>query len=385
MESPMKELILRPLGIDVPIFGFSHCRDVVLAVSKAGGMGVYGAGLHDDATIATDIRWLEERLEGRPYGIDVMMPERYVGAERGGLTPQDAESLVPQVHREFLEGVMQRYQVPIFEGWNVQAPENAGGQRYTAQQAAGILDLAFNSRCRLLVSALGTPPAWVIDRAHEQGRMVGALAGRLKHALKHRDAGVDIIIAQSYEAGGHTGDIAGMVLVPQIVDAVAPLPVLAAGGIADGRQMAAALALGAAGVWCGSAWLATVESECSPLMRGKLVRATSEDTLRTRALTGKPARLLRSAWTDEWESENAPPTLPNPLHSIAIGPYWRRIEHAEQSGRYRPEEGAGALITKPVGQVVGMMNEETSVRAVMTRMSEQCASVIASLNEALEE
>lgn len=378
--------LFKKFGMEAPIFGFSHCRDVVVAISKAGGMGVYGAALHDDETIATDIRWIEERLEGKPYGIDLLMPERYVGSESGGLAKAEAQALVPERHKAFLDDMMVRYEVPEFEGWDAEeSSEYAGGQRYSAQQAAGILDIAFASRCRLLVSALGTPPAWLVERAHAQGICVAALAGKTKHAIKHRDAGVDIVIAQSYEAGGHTGEIGGMVLVPQIVDAVAPLPVLAAGGIAEGRQMAAAMALGAAGVWCGSVWLTTAESECTPLIRQKLLRATSDDTVRTRAFTGKAARFLRTAWVDEWEGEGAPPILPNPLQTIATRPYRRRIDRAAESGRLGPDQGAGALISKPVGQVVGMLNEETSVKAVMTRMSEQCVGVVADLYDSFED
>lgn len=376
--------LLKKFGMEVPIFGFSHCRDVVVAIGKAGGLGVYGAALHDDETIATDIRWMEERLEGKPYGIDLLMPERYVGAESGGLSKTEAQAMVPANYKAFLDDMMVRYEVPEFEGWDAEeASEYAGGQRYSAEQAAGILDIAFASRCRLLVSALGTPPAWVVERAHAQGISIAALAGKIKHAVKHRDAGVDLVIAQSYEAGGHTGEIGGMVLIPQIVDAVAPLPVLAAGGIAEGRQMAAAMALGAVGIWCGSVWLTTVESECTPLIRQKLLRATSEDTSRTRAYTGKPARFLRTAWTDEWEGEGAPPILPNPLHTIATRPYRRRVDHAAESGRYGPDQGAGALISKPVGQVVGMLNEETSVKAVMTQMSEQYVNVVADMYDAM--
>lgn len=376
--------LLKKFGMEVPIFGFSHCRDVVVAIGKAGGLGVYGAALHDDETIATDIRWMEERLEGKPYGIDLLMPERYVGAESGGLSKKDAQTMVPADYRAFLDNMMVRYEVPEFEGWDAEeAAEYAGGQRYSAQQAAGILEIAFASRCRLLVSALGTPPAWVVERAHAQGIGIAALAGKIKHAVKHRDAGVDLVIAQSYEAGGHAGEIGGMVLTPQIVDAVAPLPVLAAGGIAEGRQMVAAMALGAVGVWCGSVWLTTVESECMPLIRQKLLRATSEDTARTCAFTGKPARFLRTAWVDEWESEGAPPILPNPLHTIATRPYRRRVDHAAESGRYGPDQGAGALISKPVGQVVGMLNEETSVKSVMTQMSEQYVDVVSDMYDTM--
>ena len=378
--------LFQELGMEVPIFGFSHCRDVVLAISKAGGLGVYGAALHDDETIRMDIRWIEKRLEGKPYGIDLLMPKHYVGAEAGGLSQNEAKVLIPESYTAFLDDMMTRYEVPEFEGWNEQeASEFAGGQRYTAAQAEGILEMAFNSKARLLVSALGTPPAWVVERAHAQSLKVAALAGKPKHAVQHRNAGVDIVIAQSYEAGGHTGDWGGMVLIPQVVDAVAPLPVLAAGGIADGRQMAAAMALGAAGVWCGSVWLTTVESECTPLIREKLLRATSDDTARTRSFTGKPARFLRTAWVDEWESEKAPPILPNPLHTLATRPYRRRIDHTAASGRLNPDQGAGALISKPVGQVVGMLNEETSVKTVMTRMSEQYVDVVAGLYAAFEE
>jgi len=374
--------LIEKLGMKVPIFGFSHCRDVVVAIGKAGGLGVYGAGLHDDETIATDIKWMEEQLGDKPYGIDLLMPEQYVGAESGGLDTQEAHKRIPGIYKTFLDNMMVRYNVPEFEGWDKEeSAEIAGGQRYTAQQAVGILDLAFNSRCRLLVSALGTPPAWVVKKAHEQGRYVGALAGRVRHAVKHRDAGVDIIIAQSYEAAGHTGDIGGMVLWPQVVDAVAPVPVLAAGGIADGRQMAAAMALGAAGVWCGSVWLTTVESECTPIIRKKLLRAKTEDTVRTSAFTGKPCRFLRTAWVDEWEDKEAPSTLPSPLQTIATRPYRRRIDRAANSGNLGPDEGAGALISKPVGQVVGMLNEETSVRAVMTHMGEQYVNVVAEMFE----
>ncbi len=378
--------LFHKMGMEVPIFGFSHCRDVVVALGKAGGLGVYGAALHDDATIATDIRWIEEQLGDKPYGIDLLMPERYVGSETGGLDVEDARARIPQVYKTFLDDMMVRYEVPEFEGWDrEESAEFAGGQRYTAQQAVGVLEQVFSSRCRLLVSALGTPPSWVVEKAHEQGRYVAALAGRAKHAMKHRDAGVDIVIAQSYEAAGHTGEIGAMVLWPQVVDAVAPLPVLAAGGIADGRQMAAAMALGAAGVWCGTVWLTTVESECTPIIRKKLLRASSEDTVRTKAFTGKPCRFLRTAWVNEWEREGAPPTLPNPLQTIATRAYRRRIDRAANSGRLGPDEGAGALISMPTGQVIGMLNEETSVKAVVTNMSEQYVNVVAGMYDSFED
>ncbi len=376
--------LFRQLGVQVPIFAFSHCRDVVVAVSKAGGFGVYGAGLHSDQQIEEDLRWIEAQLGDRPYGIDLLMPSRYHGSEVGGLSPEQAKATIPAEYLGFLDDMMQRYRVPALEGWDEEAHlENLGGQRYTAKQIEGILRLAFSYRPRLLVGALGTPAPEVVTAAHERGMAVGALAGKAAHAVRHAAAGVDVIIAQSYEAGGHTGDIGGMVLIPEVVDAVSPRPVLAAGGIGRGRQMAAALALGAKGVWCGSVWLTTVESECSPLMRQKLIAARTEDTVKTRSFTGKPARYLRSAWVDEWERDDAPPLLPNPLHTVAIGKYVERIDRAAATGKFSASDGPGRLVSKPVGQIVGSLNAETSCRHVVTRMLEECVEALGSVEAAL--
>lgn len=377
--------VFRCLGIKTPIFAFSHCRDVVVAVSKAGGFGVYGAALHSDEQIEIDLRWIEQELGDTPYGVDLMMPTKYVGSETRGLSPEQAIAAVPDSYRAFLDDLMVRYQVPASEDWDEEKHhENLGGQRYTAKQAEGILKIAFAHRPRLLVSALGTPPVEVVGEAHTRGILVGALAGKVSHALKHKKAGVDIVIAQSYEAGGHTGEIAGMVLIPQVVDAVAPLPVLAAGGIGGGRQMAAALALGAEGIWCGSVWLTTNESECSPLMKRKLLAAGTDDTVRTRTFTGKHARFLRTAWVDEWESDKAPELLPNPLHSVAIGKYQHRIDKAAASQRFSEHEGPGLLTSKPIGQIIGSLNCETSCRQVVIGMMEDCVEALARVQALIE-
>ncbi|WP_439486855.1 NAD(P)H-dependent flavin oxidoreductase [Blastomonas fulva] len=375
------------LGITTPIFGFSHCRDVVAAVSKAGGLGVYGAGLHSDAQIAIDIEWIEAQLDGKPYGIDLLMPSKYVGSESGGLTAAQARAAIPADVTHFLDDMMLRYDVPEDEA---AAPDSddefiaSGSQRYTAKQQEGILEIAFAHSPRLLVSALGTPPRDVIERAHAKGMLVAALAGRVKHAVRHVEAGVDIVIAQSYEAGGHTGEIGGMVLTPLVVDAVAPVPVLAAGGIGDGRQMAAALVLGARGVWCGSVWLPTAESDLLPVVKQRLVDAHAEDTQRTRAMTGKPSRLLRTAWVDEWERSDTPDPLPNPIHAVAIGPYVARIEKAAAGPDATPDHGPGALAPTAAGQVVGLITAQTSCRRVLTDMMEGCIDAIAETQALLE-
>jgi NAD(P)H-dependent flavin oxidoreductase YrpB (nitropropane dioxygenase family) len=229
-----------------------------------------------------------------------------------------------------------------------------------------LIDVAFGHNIRLIANALGPPPDWLIERAHEQGVLVAALAGKAKHALRHVEAGVDFVIAQGYEAGGHTGEIATMVLVPEVVDAIAPVPVLAAGGIANGRQMAAALALGAEGVWTGSVWLTTEEAETHPVVKQKFLAATSSDTIRSRSRSGKPARQLKSAWTDAWEDPKNPDPLPMPLQPQLVNQAWRRIEHAAHKS-----PGAERLINYFVGQVVGSMNDVRSVRSVVEEMLQQ--------------
>ena len=218
---------------------------------------------------------------------------------------------------------------------------------------AALLDVAFAHPIRLVASALGAPRRQLIERAHAGGVLVAALAGRVEHAVRHRATGVDLIVAQGTEAGGHTGEVATMVLVPEVVDAVAPIPVLAAGGIGRGRQIAAAMALGAEGVWCGSVWLTTEEAETNPVVKQKFLAATSSDTVRSRSLTGKPARMLRSAWTDEWErAGGARRRCRCRCRRCSSTPAQQRINRV--AGR----EGTGAskLANYFVGQVVGSLD-----------------------------
>jgi len=168
-----------------------------------------------------------------------------------------------------------------------------------------------------------------------------------------------------------------MVLVPEVVDAVAPIPVLAAGGIGSGRQIAAAMALGAAGVWCGSVWLTTAEAETQPTVKDKFLRASSADTVRSRSLTGKPARMLRTAWTDAWSEPEAPAPLAMPLQTILVAEAQARI------ARSAPQEGSGAadLATYFVGQVVGGMNQVKPARQVVLEMVTEYAEVAARFAE----
>jgi NAD(P)H-dependent flavin oxidoreductase YrpB (nitropropane dioxygenase family) len=356
-------------GIEFPIFAFSHCRDVVAAVSRAGGLGVLGALAFSPDQLEVELAWIDEHVEGRPYGVDVVMPASAVGAELGGpdLAAQ-LDELIPEGHRQYVEEVLDRHGVPPLPP---DVPKPKGLLGWTDQGARSQVEVAMAHPIRLLVSALGPPPPDVVERCRGRGIKVAALIGTPDQARKQVAAGVDVIVASGTEAGGHTGEISTLVLVPQVVDAVAPVPVLAAGGIGDGRQLAAVLALGAQGAWTGSIWLTTAESDVSPVVRDKLLRATSRDTVRSRSLSGKPARQLRTPWTDAWDDPKGPGALPMPLQFMLTAEAQTRI------GR----SGNEALAGSPVGQIVGGMNTVRSTRDVVFDMVEGAVATVERLNE----
>ncbi|WP_420626008.1 nitronate monooxygenase [Candidatus Poriferisodalis sp.] len=370
----MKTPLCEKLGCDVPIVAFTHCRDVVAAVTKAGGFGVLGAAGHTPEELDIDMGWIVDEVGGRPFGVDIIVPAKYEGKTEGELSVKDLKAMIPPQHRQFLDDMMERYDVPPLaadDGEKASAYDSEPPMTYA--QAVPLMDVAFSYPIRLAVNALGPPPPDMIQRAHDNDVLVGALAGKKVHAERHVAVGVDIVIAQGHEAGGHTGDIATMVLVPEVVDAIAPVPVLAAGGIGNGRQVAAALALGAQGVWCGSVWLTTQEAETHPVVKEKFLAAGSSDTLRSRSRTGKPARQLRSAWTDEWEGENSPGTLPMPLQPMLIGAASRRIDRAAMNPS---NKGAVELANYFVGQVVGQLNESISATRVVEEMISEYLDVM---------
>jgi NAD(P)H-dependent flavin oxidoreductase YrpB (nitropropane dioxygenase family) len=373
----MRTRVAEMLGVEFPICAFSHCRDVVAAVSNAGGFGILGAVAHTPGRLDTELTWIEEQTGGKPFGVDLLLPPKYVGAERGGIDSQRVGELLPEEHRQFVDDLLARYGIPASIG-EKQAP--SGGLNISPKGYEPLLDVAFAHHIRLIASALGSPPAELVTRAHDNDVLVAALAGTTQHARQHAAAGVDLIVAQGTEAGGHTGQVATMVLVPDVVDAVAPIPVLAAGGIARGRQIAAALALGAEGVWCGSVWLTTEEAETPPVVKEKFLAATSSDTVRSRSLTGKPARMLRTAWTDEWERADSPDPLGMPLQTALVGDPVRRINQAAA----QPDSDARNLATYFVGQVVGSMNKVQPASEVVLAMVSEFIDTVGGLDELID-
>jgi len=374
----MRTRVAELLGVEFPICAFSHCRDVVAAVSNAGGFGILGAVAHTPQRLENELTWIEEQTGGKPYGVDLLLPPKYVGAEQGGIDAGQVWKLLPEEHRAFVDDLLVRYGIPVPADRS--RTSRGGGLNISPKGYEPLLDVAFSHDIRLIASALGPPPSDLVDRAHDHDVLVAALAGTVQHALRHAAAGVDLIVAQGTEAGGHTGEVATMVLVPEIVDAVDPLPVLAAGGIARGRQIAAALALGAEGVWCGSVWLTTEEAETPPVVKDKFLAASSSDTVRSRSMTGKPARMLRTAWTDEWDRPDSPAPLGMPLQTALINDSQLRINQAAG----HPGAKARELATYFVGQVVGSLDRVRPTRAVVLDMVEEFIDTIGRLESLVD-
>lgn len=365
----MKTPICDMLGIELPLVAFSHCRDVVAAVTNAGGFGVLGASMHTPEQLEHELAWVDDHVNGRPYGADILVPEKFAGKGEG-LDVAALHAMIGQPQRDFVAALLTEH------GIDPTGPAGQPGElgRTTISDEVGerLLDVAFRHPIKLIASALGTPPAYMIDAARSAGVPIAALVGAREHAIRQVNAGVDILVAAGTEAGGHCGEVTTMVLVPEVIDAIKPIrqvPVLAAGGIVTGRQMAAAIALGADGVWTGSVWLTTEEAETAPYTKQKMIAATSRDTVRSRSRTGKPSRQLKSDWTAAWDGEKSPGALPMPLQSLLSEPVMRRVDVLAEQGN----PGAQELATYWVGQGVGLMNKATTVRDVIYEMSEEFA------------
>ena len=346
----MRTPICDELGITYPIFGFTPSQHVAAAISKAGGLGVLGCVRFNDAEeLDAVLDWMDENTDGKPYGVDIVMPAKVPQEGAAG----DLTQYIPDDHKRFVEETLRKLGVPPLPADGDPGREGVLGWLHSV--ARSHVDVALKHPIKLIANALGSPPKDVIDLAHSHGVPVAALAGKAKHARAHVDNGVDIVIAQGTEAGGHTGEIATMVLVPEIVDAVgADAHVLAAGGIGSGRQIAAALALGAGGVWMGSYWLTTAEYDLGvgDAMQRALVAAESDQTVRSRVYSGKPARLLKTKWTEAWAEEGAPSPLPMPLQNLLVNEAHQRIAAANDP----------SVVAMPVGQIVGRMNAVRPVR-----------------------
>jgi NAD(P)H-dependent flavin oxidoreductase YrpB (nitropropane dioxygenase family) len=377
----MKSPICDMLRVEFPLLAFSHCRDVVAAVSRAGGFGVLGATTHSPESIEQELRWIDDHVDGKPYGLDVLIPENISTAGEKNVTWKGLEARISPAHREFTRNLLKKY------GIELTRTEVADDQPqpFDGQRALEVLDASFRHPIRLIANALGVPPKPMIEMGKKHGVPVAALVGAREHALRQVAAEVDILVVQGTEAGGHCGEVSTMVLVPEVIKAIRPIrdvPVLAAGGIMTGRQMAACMAMGAAGVWTGSVWLATVESETTEIFREKMIAASSRDAVRSKGRTGKPARQLRSVWTDAWDrGQDSPGALPMPLQSIISRDAFDSIDRAAAAGNARARD----LVSYFVGQGVGLIDSVKSAGAVVQEFKQDFLDAIEHLDALVAE
>jgi NAD(P)H-dependent flavin oxidoreductase YrpB (nitropropane dioxygenase family) len=355
------------LDIEFPIFAFTHCRDVVAAVSNAGGFGVLGAIGFSPEELEMELAWLDEHVGDNGYGVDIVIPGKYEGM--GEMDPVKLEaqlqSMVPDDHRRFARRLLAEHGVPE----TPEEQQRSGMMGWTEATGKPLLAAALrHDKVRLIANALGTPPADVVEQVKSSGRLIGALAGSVKHAAHHKEAGLDFIVCQGTEGGGHTGEIGSLVLWPEVIDAVAPLPVLAAGGVGSGRQIAAALAMGAQGVWTGTLWLTVEEADVPPGQMKSYLEATSKDTVRSKSFTGKPCRMLKNDWTEAWDAPDTPSPLPMPLQMLVA------IE-AVGATRRHPEQ-AKDIAFNPCGQIIGRATRVRKARDVIYDLVEEYVEAV---------
>ena len=374
----MNSRICEMLDIEFPLVAFTHCRDVVVAVSKAGGCGVLGAVGMSPEQLEKELKWIDEHIDGKPYGVDVLIPNKMVGKDE----KFDAEKLAKMIPQEYAD-----FRTDVLENHGIDAPElreiDTGGsgfaQNTQSDGAKALLDVAFKHPIKIIANALGVPPDWMIQMGKDNDCKVAALLGTAEHAINQVKAGVDILVVSGTEAGGHCGSVSTMVLIPEVHQAIQPygdVPILAAGGIVTGKQMAAAMAMGASGAWCGSVWLTTIESEVEPVIKEKMVAANSSQTVRSRSRTGKHSRQLVTPWTQAWEADSAPEPLPMPLQPMVAEPALQKVNKLAAGGH----EGAKDLATYWVGQGVGLMNQSISASDVVQEFKEDFINAFESLN-----
>ena len=376
----MKTKICEQFGIEFPLFAFSHCRDVVAAVSNAGGFGVLGGVAFTPDQLEQELCWIDDHVNGKPYGVDIIVPAKFEGKGEN-LTAAQLADRIPEDHRSFIADLLAEHDIPIEE-------TRIASSALSGDTGRSLLEVSLKHPIKLMANALGVPPDYIIAAGKERGIPVAALVGAKEHAIKQVHAGVDLIVAQGTEAGGHCGEVTTLVLIPEVLDAIAEIPggkdvpVLAAGGIVTGRQMAACVAMGAAGAWTGSVWLTTEEAETAPHTKLKMLTASSRDTIRSAGRTGKPSRQLVSDWTNAWAPNpggRAP--LPLPLQAMVAEPALRRIDKLAQNGH----PGAQALSTYWVGQGVGLMNKIKPAREVVLEFIEDYLSAAERLCRSIED
>lgn len=359
-RSPIHTPLCDQLGVVHPIFAFSHSVDVVVEVCRAGGVGVLGATRMFPDEIAANLAEIGQRVGDRPFGVDLVLPQGM--PERNNR--EDIEAQLPEEHRAFVDHLYEKYNVPR-DGQAGPRSRFVRSDEMASRQA----DVVLGSDVNIFAMGIGSPPEF-IAAAKAAGKLVLALVGNPKHARRALAQGADLLVAQGHDSGAHTGPIGTFSLVPQITSMAGEVPVLAAGGVATGQHIVAALAMGAVGVWVGTAWLVTKEAHTPGKLMPKLLAANSDDTVITRAKSGKTNRQLRTAYTDEWAAPDAPDPLKMPYQDILVGDLLGAID------RYEVEP----LLGSGLGQGIAWFKEETTVAEVMERFVDEAARSLAALD-----
>ena len=378
----MNSKICELLDIEFPLVAFTHCRDVVVAVSKAGGCGVLGAVGMSPEQLEQELKWIDDHIDGKPYGVDVLIPNKMVDQSEK-FDADKLKGMIPQEYADFRADVLEKHDIEASELRTIDTAGSSFAANTKSDGAKALLDVAFNHPIKLIANALGVPPDWMLQMGKENDVKVAALLGTAQHAINQVKAGVDILVVSGTEAGGHCGSVSTMVLIPEVYEAIQPygdVPILAAGGIVTGKQMAAAMTMGASVAWCGSVWLTTVESEVPPVIKEKMVAANSSQTVRSRSRTGKHSRQLVSPWTEAWEAESAPEPLPMPLQPMVAEPALQKVAKLAEGGH----DGARDLATYWVGQGVGLMNQSISASDVVQEFKEDFIGAYERLNGFVE-
>jgi NAD(P)H-dependent flavin oxidoreductase YrpB (nitropropane dioxygenase family) len=351
-RNPLHTKLCDMLGIDFPIIAFTHCKDVVAAVVNAGGFAVLGEAMHTPDEIAADIKWIRSRVGGKPFGIDLVLPASAPDAD----TLEQLLAKIPEEHKRYAAYIKEKYNVPEPKGQ--QALHQWGG--LTHEIARKQLDVILDERAPVFISGLGSP-AFMLKSAHERGMKVFGLIGKARQAKREIEAGVDAVIAQGYDAAGHTGPIGTFSIVPEVVALAGDTPVIAAGGVTTGRHLAAAICLGAAGVWTGTLWLASRESDNDIIIKEKLIAATADDTVYSKSVSGFAMRVLKCPWTEEWAKPEAPRILSSPYQMLLSSDYIQAANDHRRADLMFEAAGQGVSFIesmKPSKQIVNDMVEE---------------------------
>jgi NAD(P)H-dependent flavin oxidoreductase YrpB (nitropropane dioxygenase family) len=357
------------LGIEYPVFAFNHCRDVTAAVSNGGGVGVLGAGGMSPEGMRAQVQWLRKNTD-KPFGLDLLLPKAVPATG----THDDLVSRIPKANIEFMDNLKKELGMPESNPGRSDRTDimdiGVGGTAASQmEQVEAICEL----KPTIFAGGLGMNPE-VVEMCHRAGIKVVSLVGNVRQAKRVAEWGVDIIVAQGTEAGGHTGKIGTLALVPLVVDAVKPIPVLAAGGIGDGRGLVAALALGAAGAWTGTIWLTAHENPIEDFIKDRLVAASAEDAVITRVHTGKTARSLKSKFIEYWEQPGAPEPLPAPFQSMYLPIPWS--VSSEGADRTWERLGLHDWIGTPAGQVMALIKERRPARQILYDMVSQAIDIL---------